>query len=43
VFNYLFVKKDRSMGVHNPVWTVRLLQRTILRAAPREVPRWYWR
>lgn len=43
VYNYLFVMKDRSNGVHNPVWTVRLLQRTILRAAPREVPRWYWR
>lgn len=43
VYNYLFIAKDRSNGVHNPVWTVRLLQRTILRLTPREVPRWYWR
>jgi hypothetical protein len=43
VYNYALVLKDRSRGVHNPVWTVRLLQRTILRLAPREVPRWYWR
>lgn len=43
VYNYALVLKDRSRGVHNPVWTVRLLQRTILRLTPREVPRWYWR
>lgn len=43
IFNYLVVVKDRSHGVHNPVLTVRLLQRTTLRLAPRDVPRWYWR
>ena len=42
-YNYLVVVKDRSRGVHNPVATVRLLQRTVLRLAPRDVPRWVWR
>lgn len=43
IFNIMLITKDRSNGVHNPVWTVRLLQRTILRLNPTEVPRWYWR
>jgi hypothetical protein len=43
IFNYLVLAKDRSRGVHNPVLTVRLLQRTILRLNPQDVPRWYWR
>lgn len=43
VYNYMLVDKDRSRGVHNPVWAVRLLQRTVLRLAPRDVPDWDWR
>ena len=42
-YNYLVVVKDRSRGVHNPVLTVRLLQRIVLRHNPRQVPRWEWR
>jgi hypothetical protein len=42
-YNYVLMVKDRSLGVHNPVQTVRLLQRTILRLTPQDVPRWSWR
>jgi hypothetical protein len=28
-YNYIFVKKDRSYGIHNPIYIIRLLQRSI--------------
>jgi hypothetical protein len=43
VYNYLTVVKDRSKGVHNPVWTVRILQRTAKRLNPEDIPQWDWR
>lgn len=42
-YNYLMVKKDRSKGVHNPVYVIRLLQRSIKQINESLVKNWDWR
>jgi hypothetical protein len=44
-FNYLYVKKDRSKGVHNPPYIIRLLQRSIIKIGDKEFiePNWFRR
>lgn len=43
IYNYFLIKKDRSKGVHNPPFTIQLLQKTIWALDPNNIPNWEWR